>query len=97
MPTEAELVAAATQDEDAIAGCDLFWYVVSREKSEGAASELALAKCYDKQIVGSGEFGSRNIFALRYIRPEMRFLTHEEAFLVICNIAEKSKVWRDEF
>lgn len=100
--TEVELVAAATRDEDAIAACDLFWYIVPPEKSEGAASELMLAKCYGKQIVGSGDFargafGPRNIFALRYIRPEMRFSSEQIAFSVICDLAEKSKVWRGEF
>lgn len=97
MPTEAELVESATRDEDAIATCDLFWYIVPAEKSEGAASELMLAKCYGKQIVGSGDFGARNIFALRYIRPEMRFSSEQKAFDAICTIAEKSKSWRGEF
>jgi hypothetical protein len=43
MPTEAEFVESATRDEDAIMGCDLFWYLVAPDKSEGAASELMLA------------------------------------------------------
>lgn len=97
MPTEAELVESATRDEDAIAACDLFWYVVPSEKSEGAASELMLAKCYGKQIVGSGDFGSRNIFALRYIPKEMRLSSEQVAFETICDLAKKSETWRDEF
>ncbi len=97
MPTEAELVESATKDEDAIAACDLFWYIVPADKSEGAASELMLAKCYGKQIIGSGEFGPRNIFALRYIRPEMRFSSEQRAFDAIRHVAEKSKSWRGEF
>jgi hypothetical protein len=96
-PTEAELVGAAIRDEDAIASCDLFWYVVPPEKSEGAASELMLAKCYGKSIVGSGDFGSRNIFALRYIRPELRFASEQVAFAYVCEAAERSKSWRGEF
>jgi hypothetical protein len=95
-PTESELVDAATRDEDAILACDLFWYIVSPEKSEGAASELMLAKCYGKQIIGSGEFGPRNIFALRYIRPELRFSLEQKAFSFIREAAERSKSWRED-
>jgi len=95
-PTESELIEAATRDEDAIAACDLFWYIVPPEKSEGAASELMLAKCYGKPIVGSGEFGPRNIFALRYVRPELRFSSEQKAFLFIREAAERSKSWRED-
>ena len=95
-PMESELVEAATRDEDAIAACDLFWYIVPPEKSEGAASELMLAKCYCKPIIGSGDFGPRNIFALRYIRPELRFSSEQKAFAFICEAVERSKSWRED-
>lgn len=95
-PTESELIDAATMDEDAIAACDLFWYIVPPEKSEGAASELMLAKCYGKPIIGSGEFGPRNIFALRYVRPELRFSSEQKAFAFICEAAERSKSRRED-
>lgn len=95
-PTESELVEAATRDEDAIIACDLFWYIVPPEKSEGAASELMLAKCCGKPIIGSGDFGPRNIFALRYIRPELRFFSEQKAFAFVCEAAERSKSWRED-
>jgi hypothetical protein len=95
-PTEAELVEAAAKCEDCVRRCDLFWYLVPEEKSEGAASELALARALDKRIVASGEFGARNIFAL-LIPPEMRFPSHETAFLAVCNIAKDFRSFRGEF
>lgn len=97
MPTEAEFIESATRDEDAIVYCDAFWYIVPADKSEGAAAELAIAYCHGKPIVGSGDFGARNIFALRWIRPEMRFASEQRAFDAICAMAEKSKTWRGEF
>ena len=95
-PTESELIDAAIRDEDAIIVCDLFWYIVPPEKSEGAASEIMLAKCYGKPIIGSGDFGPRNIFALRYIRPELRFSSEQKAFAFIREAAERSKSWRED-
>lgn len=93
MPTEAEFVESARRDEVAIHRCDLFWYIVPEEKSEGAASELAMARALDKRIVASGEFGARNIFAL-LVPPEMRFPSHEAAFIAVCNIAaDFGKSW----
>lgn len=96
MPTEAEFIESAKRDESEIVRCDLFWYLVPNEKSEGAASELTLARQLGKSIVGSGEFGARNIFAL-LIPPSMRFPSHETAFSVICDIAEKRRSFCGEF
>lgn len=95
--SEAQFVESALRDEAAIRECDLFWYVVPEEKSEGAASELMLAKCRGKTIVGSGRFGARNIFALTSIPKELRFSSEQAAFSVICDIAEKAKRFRGEF
>jgi hypothetical protein len=96
MPTEDEFVESARRDEVAIYQCDLFWYLVPEEKSEGAASELALARALGKRIVASGEFGARNIFAL-LVPSEMRFSSHETAFLAVCNIAKDFRSFRGEF
>lgn len=96
MPTDDELVQSAQRDETAIRTCDLFWYIVPDEKSEGAASELALARHLGKTIVASGEFGPRNIFAL-LIPKQMRFSSNRDAFSVICDIVEKRKTFHGEF
>lgn len=95
-PTERELSESAIRCEEAVTYCDLFWYLVPDEKSEGAASELALARHLGKSIVASGEFGPRNIFAL-LIPREMRFSSHEAAFSVVCDIESKFRSFRGEF
>lgn len=87
-PTENELIRSAQNDEREIANCDLFWYMVPQEKSEGAASELMLARQLGKRIVASGELGARNIFAL-FVPPSARFALHDDAFFAICTMAAK--------
>jgi hypothetical protein len=96
MPTEDEFIQSAQRDELAIRSCDLFWYIVPDEKSEGAASELSLARHLGKTIVASGEFGPRNIFAL-LIPRQMRFAANRDAFSVICDIESKFRSFRGEF
>jgi hypothetical protein len=96
MPTEDELIQSAQRDEHAVQACDLFWYVVPDEKSEGAASELALARHLGKRIVISGPVGARNIFAL-LVPKEARYQAHEEAFAKIVSIANDFAIYHGEF
>lgn len=96
MITLAQFRDSAGRDIEAVRACDLFWYAIPEQKSEGAAVEFGVALANGKSIVVSGDVGARNIFAT-LIPPEMIFAAHEAAFSVICDIVQKSKRHRGEF
>lgn len=87
MPTKHELLESATRDLEGIRRADIFWLVVSRHKSEGAAVELGFAMALGKRIVISGEVGPRNIFALLAHDADI-FDDHEEALAHVAALVE---------
>ena len=95
-PNEAELIESAQRDLVAVKECDLFWYIVPEQKSEGAASELSLAQTLGKRIVASGSFGARNIFAL-LIPREMRFASNKDAFAAVVEAEANYRKFGGEF
>jgi hypothetical protein len=95
-PTFTEFRQSAEKDIAAVRICDVFWYAVPEDKSEGAAVEFGVALANDKRVVVSGDVGARNIFAT-LVNPELIFPTHETAFLAICNMSRASGPFRGEF
>lgn len=78
-PTNDELRRYALDDAYAAMRASVFWLVVPRHKSEGAATEFGMAIATGRpRIVVSGEVGARNIFAL-FARPDDIFAMHEAA------------------
>lgn len=96
IPTEAEFVESAQRDVVAIGECDLFWYIVPDQKSEGAAVELGYAQTLGKRIIASGSFGAHNIFAL-LIPREMRFASNKDAFAAVIEAEANYRKFVGEF
>jgi hypothetical protein len=95
-PTFAEFRQSAEKDIAAVRICDVFWYAIPEDKSEGAAVEFGVALANDKRIVVSGDVGARNIFAT-LVNPELIFPTHETAFQAILNMSRAGSPFHGEF
>jgi nucleoside 2-deoxyribosyltransferase len=87
MPTKHELRESAARDLEGIRRADVFWLVVPKSKSEGAAVELGFAMALGKRIVISGEVGPRNIFALLAHEGDI-FDEHDEALAHVAALVE---------
>jgi hypothetical protein len=95
-PTFAEFRDSATRDIEAVRACDVFWYAIPEDKSEGAAVEFGVALANHKRIVVSGDVGTRNIFATLVI-PELIFTTHDQAFHAVSAMSFAGLKYRGEF
>jgi hypothetical protein len=95
-PTFAEFRDSATRDIEAVRACDVFWYAIPEDKSEGAAVEFGVALANHNRIVVSGDVGARNIFATLVI-PELIFATHDQAFHAVSAMSFAGLKYRGEF
>jgi hypothetical protein len=95
-PTFTEFRQSAEKDIAAVRICNVFWYAIPEDKSEGAAVEFGVALANNRRIVVSGDVGARNIFTT-LVNPELIFPTHELGFHAVCAMSHAGFQFRGEF